>query len=265
MDLDREGYPQLARRLLKDYIQRSGDRDVMVLLDFYKCYRAFVRAKVNCFRLKQGGLAGEEALVLHHQVELFMALAYEYAQLFSRPTIWVVCGMIASGKSTVARALADALQTKTLRSDVIRKELFVQQRFQSRVVDFEEGLYSGEATSLTYGKLLLEAQDEIEGGDSVILDATFSREYQRRDVWRLAADMDANIVFIECRCREDVIRRRLAERAQDGDVSDARLKHLDAFKKRYEAFDAHYNAIYFQVDTEKPLKENLAHILSRTA
>jgi len=208
MDLEREGYPQTARRLLKDYIQGTGDWDVMVLLAFYKCYRAFVRAKVNCFRLMQGELTVKEALSLRHQVKLYVELAYEYAQLFSHPTIWVVCGMIASGKSTVARALSDALQIKTLGSDVIRKELFAQQAFQSRDFDFEERPYSGEATSLTYGKLLLKAQDEIEGGNSII---------------------------------------------------------LDAFKNRYEAFDEHYNSLLLYGDTEKPLKQNMAHILSQAA
>jgi adenylylsulfate kinase-like enzyme len=37
-------------------------------------------------------------------------IAYQYALQFTRPTVWVVCGLIASGKSTVAGALADALQ-----------------------------------------------------------------------------------------------------------------------------------------------------------
>lgn len=265
MDLDCEGRAPFARQLLKDYIQRTGDRDIMVLLDFYKCYRALVRAKVNCFRLKQGGLTAEEERRLHREVKLYVNLAYEYAKLFSRPTIWVVCGMIASGKSTVAGALADALQTRILRSDVIRKELFQQPKFKSQDAAFGEGMYTQDATSLTYGKLLLKAQETIENGDSIILDATFSREFQRRDVWRLAVDMDANIIFIECRCREEVIVQRLKKRPLNGSVSDARLKHLNAFKERYEAFDENHNAILFPVDTEKPLKEIMADILPQVA
>ncbi len=265
MDLDCEGCASFARRLLKDYIQRTGDRDIMVLLDFYKCYRALVRAKVNCLRLKQGGLTGEEERRLHREIKLYVNLAYEYAKLFSRPTIWVVCGMIASGKSTVAGALADALQTRRLRSDVIRKKLFQQPKFQSQDADFGQGMYSENATSLTYGKLLLKAREEIENGNSIILDATFSRKRHRRDVWRMAADMDANIVFIECRCREEIIAQRLVKRSSNEGVSDARLKHLDAFKERYEAFDENYNDVLFHVDTEKPLQEIMAGILPQVA
>lgn len=264
MDLDCEGYPQIVRRLLKNYIQHTGDREVMMLMDFYKCYRAFVRAKVNCFRLRQVEHAEEEQR-LGRLVKQHVDLAYEYASQFSRPTIYVVCGMIASGKSTVAGALAEALQIKRIGSDVVRKKLFSQQTFETRNAYFGEGMYSEDATSFTYGKLLIEAQKQIENGNSIILDATFSREYQRRDVLRMAADMDTNIVFIECRCREEVIRQRLKKRVDGHEVSDARLKHLHDFKRRYEAFNDIGNATVIAIDTEKPLEENMAEILARLA
>jgi predicted kinase len=171
--------------------------------------------------------------------------------------------MIASGKSTFAAELADALQIKALRSDVVRKKLFDRQAFESQDADFGEGIYSDDATSLTYGKLLINAQEEIEKGNSVILDATFSREHQRREVLRLAADMDTNIIFVECRCREEIIRQRLKKRTTDHDVSDARLKHLDAFKIRYEALDEISDENLIAIDTEMPLKENMTDILAR--
>jgi aminoglycoside phosphotransferase family enzyme/predicted kinase len=263
MDLDFEDYPHIARRLLKAYIHHTDDRDVMMLMDFYKCYRAYVRTKVNCLRLKQGGLDNRERTNLLSATQRYMNLAYRYARQFTRPALCIVCGMIASGKSTVARALADALKVNVLRSDVVRKKIFDRRVSDFREVAFGEDMYSSEATSLTYGKLLLQAQEELEKGNSVILDATFSRKHQRREVLRLATDMDANILFVECRCREDVIRRRLKRRDAAHQVSDARLKHLDAFKARYEPLDDIEDETLISVDTEKPLKENVAEILSR--
>lgn len=263
MDLDFEGYPGLDRTLIEAYVHHSGDRDVLVLLDFYKCYRAFVRAKVNCFRLKQGGLAAEEQSDLRSQTERLVDLAYQYALQYTRPTIWVVCGMIASGKSTVAEALADALQVRTMRSDVVRKKLFDRQLLDSQTAGFGEGIYSEDATSLTYGKLLLLAQEEVEKDRSVILDATFGHKNQRREVLRLAEDMDADIVFVECRCPEAVIRKRLREREKSPSVSDARLMHLPEFKARYEALDEIPPAIKIMIDTSEPLEENLEKILLR--
>ena len=90
--------------------------------------------------------------------------------------------MIASGKSTVAAALAGALQIKVLRSDVVRKKLFDRQVSSASDADFGQGMYRAEATDLTYGKLLRLAQDEVDKGNSVLLDATFSRKRQRREV-----------------------------------------------------------------------------------
>jgi aminoglycoside phosphotransferase family enzyme/predicted kinase len=261
MDLDFEGYPGIARALLEAYVHHSGDPDVFVLLDFYKCYRAFVRAKVNCFRLKQSELAEREQVELRRQTRRFVNLAYEYALQFTHPTVWVVCGMIASGKSTVANALADALQIKVLHSDVVRKKLFDRQVFESQEEEFGEGMYSQDATSLTYGKLLLLAQEEIEQGRSVILDATFSREDQRREMLRLVEDRDADIVFVECRCREAVIRKRLRNRSKSPAISDARLRHLEEFKSRYEAPDEIPPGIKIIVNTERSLAETVEKIL----
>jgi hypothetical protein len=76
MDLDFEGYPHIAHMLLKAYIHHTGDRDVMILMDFYKCYRAFVRTKVNCFRLKQGELAEKEELRLRQQAMQYLELVH---------------------------------------------------------------------------------------------------------------------------------------------------------------------------------------------
>ena len=264
MDLDFEGYPDIARALLEAYVQHSGDPDVFVLLDFYKCYRAFVRAKVNCFRLEQSDLAEREQVELRRQTRRFVELAYEYAQQFSHPTVWVVCGMIASGKSTVAKALADALKIEVLHSDVVRKKLFDRQVFESQEEEFGEGMYSQDATALTYGRLLLLAQEELERGRSVILDATFSREDQRREVLRLVENRAADIVVVECRCREAVIRQRLRNRSNSPAISDARLKHLEEFKSRYEAPDEIPAGIKITVNTERSLAETVEKILPRT-
>jgi len=265
MDLDVKGYSDTARSLLEAYAHHSGDPDIFVLMDFYKCYRAFVRAKVNCFRLKQSQLAEGEQVELRRQARRFVDLAYEYALQFARPTVWVVCGMIASGKSTLANALADALQIKVQRSDVVRKKLFNRQVFDCQEEEFGEGIYSQDATSLIYGKLLLLAHEEIKGGSSVILDATFSRKDQRREALRLVEDRDADIVFVECRCRDAVIRKRLRNRSKSPAISDARLKHLEDLKSRFEALNEIPAGIKITADTEKPLAEIVEKVFSHTA
>jgi len=263
MDLDYEGYPEVAQHLLEAYVQYAKDPDVFVLLDFYKCYRAFVRVKVNCFRLQEIGVRQNEGVKLLQETQRYMNLAYRYAVQFSRHTLWVVCGMPASGKSTIAKELAKTLGVKIFRSDVIRKELFGLEPSEQVGVLFEEGIYSKAASSLTYGKLLLLAQEEIERGYSVILDATYSGRHQRSEVLRLAKDMDANLMFVECICPEDLLKERLMRREATSSVSDARLRHFEQFKARFEPLDEIRDEMHLRVDTQRPLEESLQYILSQ--
>ncbi len=263
MDLDYRGYPKIAHSLLKAYVRFTKDQDVFVLLDFYKCYRAFVRVKVNCFRLQEGDLGEQERGSLLRETLQYMDLAYRYAVQFTRPTLWVVCGMPASGKSTIAGELAKTLDVKVFRSDVIRKDLFGLQPYEQRDVPFEQGIYSKEAGSLTYGKLLLAAREEIEKGYSVILDATYGSRHQRSRVIRLAQDMDTNLMFVECICTEAALKERLMSREATSSVSDARLRHFQQIKAHFEPLNEVRDEMHIRVDTERHLEESMEHILSR--
>ncbi len=263
MDLDYGGYPQIAHALLKAYVRYTKDHDVYLLLDFYKCYRAFVRVKVNCFRLHEGNLGEQETDRLLKETRQYMDLAYRYAVQFSRPTLWVVCGMPASGKSTIAKELARTLGVKVFRSDVIRKELFALQPDEHTDVSFEQGIYSKGASSLTYGKLLLLAQEEIENGYCVILDATYSTRHQRGEVLRLAKDMNTNLMFVECICPEAILKERLLKREAVSSVSDARLRHFEQMKARFESLNEVRDDMHISVETERPLEESMEYILSQ--
>jgi aminoglycoside phosphotransferase family enzyme len=48
MDLHRYGHPDLSERFVDAYIENSGDTELRKMLNFYKCYRAYVRCKVGC-------------------------------------------------------------------------------------------------------------------------------------------------------------------------------------------------------------------------
>ena len=264
MDLDYEGVPQIADDLLYNYAKRAQDPDLFGLIDFYKCYRAFVRCKVHCIRLQEDDLDKQVRKKLVKETRKYLDLAYKYARRFIRPTIWVVCGMPGSGKSTISEALSRVFGIKSFQSDVIRKKMHGLKPGDPLDIPFETGIYSKGSSSLTYGRLLLLALEEIEQGRSVILDATFSRQHHRSEAIRMANDIDTNIIFVECVLIEDMIRKRLLKRRAGYPVSDARYRHYEEFKKRFEPLNELSDALHIRVDTEQPLKECITQILART-
>ncbi len=48
MDLDHFGRADLSKSFVDAYVKKSGDKELLKLLNFYKCYRAYVRGKVGC-------------------------------------------------------------------------------------------------------------------------------------------------------------------------------------------------------------------------
>ncbi len=51
MDLDHHHQAVLSRHLVNTYVELSHDEELLKLLNFYKCYRAYVRGKVESFKL----------------------------------------------------------------------------------------------------------------------------------------------------------------------------------------------------------------------
>ncbi len=49
MDLDFNGRQDLSKHFIDAYVEASGDTELLEILDFYKCYRAYVRGKIACF------------------------------------------------------------------------------------------------------------------------------------------------------------------------------------------------------------------------
>jgi len=80
MDLDRWGKPELAQYFVEAYVDRSGDRELKELVNFYKCYYAYVRAKVNCFRLDDAMLSEVEKNKALTEASNYFRLAEGYSK-----------------------------------------------------------------------------------------------------------------------------------------------------------------------------------------
>ena len=79
MDLDFHEEKKLSHSFVESYIRASGDEEIMLLIDFYKCYRACVRAKVDSFELDDLGLSEEEKEEAGNIARKYFDLAFYYA------------------------------------------------------------------------------------------------------------------------------------------------------------------------------------------
>jgi len=82
MDLDYHGREDLSEHLIRAYIGESGDYELMGVLDFYKCYRAYVRGKVESFRLDDPNIPEKEKEEALKRAQKYFNLSYRYAQRF---------------------------------------------------------------------------------------------------------------------------------------------------------------------------------------
>ena len=261
MDLEFSHFPEIARKLIRLYIEQTDDVDALPLLSFYRCYRAMVRCKISCFRLREIGSRNTDYDTLRAAAERYLSMARGYAAAFSRPILWVVCGLPASGKSTIAKALSAVFDISVIRSDVIRKGLFAGSPGPSAESAYGGGIYSTYASEVTYDRMFALAQDDLQKRKSVVIDATFSRTSQRARALRIAEHRQTTPVFVECRAAEPILASRLLKRESEPSVSDARLVHLEAFKQRFEPMAQIANEVHIIVNTENSLAVCLRQIL----
>ena len=82
MELEYFGKEELARAYEEEYKNYTEDEDFNVMLPFFKCYRAYVRGKVNSFLLDDPNLPKEEKEKAKERAQRFFKLARRYAEQF---------------------------------------------------------------------------------------------------------------------------------------------------------------------------------------
>jgi len=249
MDLDRMGALEAGLEALAAYVAAADDPALYRLLDFYACYRAMVRVKVDCLRSGQLDAAARPAIV--RRAAAYLEQAYRHAVQCARATLWLVCGLPASGKSTVAAGLAGLLEIPQVRSDALRRELGGARRPPAGVADYGEGLYKPHWKHQVYARMLGRAQESLREGRSIVLDATFAEARWRTEAQRLASDCDGNLIVVECLASEATLRRRLERRDREGSLSDARLQHLNDFRRDFEPLTELPESVHLSLPTER--------------
>ena len=130
----------------------------------------------------------------------------------SAGTVLAVGGLVAAGKSHVARALAERSRGVRLEADRVRDDLLgatagepVHEAHWGRSFarGFEDEIYA---------ELLRRAEAQLAAGRAVVLDGCFARAHQRLAARAAARAHGREFLFLECRVPQEVARARLAAR-----------------------------------------------------
>lgn len=79
MDLDFHGMTDLSRYFIKTFVAKSGDSGLPAMLNFYKCYRAYVRGKIGLFTAHAPEVDAETKEKCFAMAGKYFALAERYA------------------------------------------------------------------------------------------------------------------------------------------------------------------------------------------
>lgn len=257
MDLAAHGRVDLAERFLARYARASDDYGIYALVDFYEGYRAWVRAKVSAILAHEAGV-GEAArlrAVADARRHFALALACSRSSVVP-PTLVCVGGLIASGKSTVAEALADELSCPIVDADRTRKHLLGVPESRRLNDPAWHGAYTEETTERVYEELVRRADVVLASGRPVVVDASFRSRALRGRVRALAAARGVPFFFVECRAPLDECRRRVAARREG--PSDGRLEIFDDFARRFEGVEELAAPEHLALDTTRPSQESIA-------
>ena len=259
MDLDYWGRKDLASFLVERYVVHTGDAGLLRLLNFYECYRAYVRGKVTSFVLNDPGVGAADKAKARQTARKYFELSHRYAlNLHVRPKLVVMMGLPGVGKTYVARRLAERIDAFHFLSDSIRKQLLGIPVGRRQIEGYGKGIYKGNIGKKTYDELLRRAQVFLSAGFNVIADATFIGEDTRERARATAAKVGAPVLFVFADCPERTVRLRLRGRSAEYSFSDATLDVYRAMKGRFKPPRASRDVV--RIDTSQPLKRSLAKI-----
>ncbi len=180
-------------------------------------------------------------------------------------TLLITCGLPGTWKTETSEEISRIKGYSILRSDLIRLEVLKGEDI------FDEKVASDMSKrTMVYDETFRRADEALEKGDSVILDATFITQSLRRRAAEIAAKHNKTFVILQTHCPQEVAIARILRRTQEDYESNALTEqaYLNN-KKRSEKVDVDdlkrlypgLNIIHLTVDTQYDPPEDW-HIIS---
>ena len=165
----------------------------------------------------------------------------------------ITCGLPGTWKTETSEEISRIKGYPILRSDLIRLEVLKNEDI------FDEKVASDmNKRTLVYDETFRRADEALEKGDSVILDATFVSQSLRRRAAEIAAKHNKTFVILQTHCPQEVAIARILRRTQEDYESNALTEqaYLNN-KKKFEKVDVddlkrlypRLNIIHLTVDT----------------
>ena len=166
----------------------------------------------------------------------------------------ITCGLPGTWKTETSEEISKIKGYPILRSDLIRLEVLKNEDI------FDEKVASDMSKrTAVYDEILRRADEALEKGDSVILDATFVTQSLRGRAAEIAAKHNKTFVILQTHCPQEVSIARILRRTKEDYQSNALTEqaYLNN-KKRFEEVDVDdlkrlypsLNIIHLTVDTQ---------------
>jgi predicted kinase len=218
-DFLRYGRPEAANGLLNRYLAISPPENAQALaaLPLLMSVRAAIRAHVVLARLKRNGSESDKASIAATSrcyFDLASTLIHPPA-----PLLVAIGGLSGTGKSVLARGIAPLIAplpgAVVLRSDVLRKQLFGRGETEK----LPANAYEPEVSATIYDALVDRAAEILSQGHSVVIDAVYAKEEERRAIREMARKL--GVRFAGFFLVADLATRQKRIAGRGADASDA--------------------------------------------
>lgn len=254
MELDQNKEILLSDACLSGFLKVYDDEYSLRLLNFYKCYRAYVRVKIACFMLSGVEENSEKYSEEKSKLDRLLNLALTYAVNMDSPKIIIYYGLMGSGKSKNSKKFSDDFPSLRINTDEFRKNYFSRGATEKVYEDFNQGMYSPENSKLIYEKISEIADEGMKLKRMVVVDGSFSKKVYY-DIF--SGKLNAPVTRILCKTTDEETLKRLSKRLNEKSVSDGRPELYEKQKSGFEDIGSD-----LVLDTADDLGSNIERVIN---
>jgi len=169
----------------------------------------------------------------------------------AHPVLVMLSGLPGSGKSYLARRLAEEMPFLIIESDRVRKVLYPSPQ------------YTAEESTLTHRVCHALIEKKLRAGLRVIHDATNLIEFHRELVRRIAERAKARVIIVRVVASEEAIRQRMEKRQESRtphDLSDADWSVYQRMVPREEPIRRPHLVVDTGADLEGGIRKTLREV-----